>query len=411
MVNKVNLLIAGASGGVANALLHHMVAYRGLFNKLILLDKNKRVLNDPFIDHKALRYQFIHKKLVLPAREKELIDILKRHEIDILLDITDMESFGLLRAADKAGVTCLNTGMNDESRTTDDLIFEAIRRRDEFRGAPHILCSGMNPGNVNMFVRHGIEKFGVPQEVVHFEFDTSRCAKHWHPIMTWSIREFLEEVVKDPGGIVTGRGKSRSLYPNALENRVNMRRILAPIMKRPDYPEGCLVMHEECASIGWKYDIPSKFVYAVHPKTTAAMIKLYEKSGKVKHSDLKQADNTEEILDGADSIGVYLEYPDKRVYYFNSVSNLGVIGTNATYTQVIVGIFAALFTLLYDPLEPGCYFVEDLYDQHYKYYLFDNLRVQEFIFNKDRRGKLTPKRYDPMVRIRRSGRFEHLYVI
>lgn len=52
MLTKPNLLIAGASGGVANALLHHLVIYRDLFGKIILLDRNKHVLDDIYIDHK-----------------------------------------------------------------------------------------------------------------------------------------------------------------------------------------------------------------------------------------------------------------------------------------------------------------------------------------------------------------------
>jgi len=59
MIKNPNLLVIGASGGVANALLHHLVSYRNLFGKLVLLDKNKKVLTDPYIDHVALNYSFI----------------------------------------------------------------------------------------------------------------------------------------------------------------------------------------------------------------------------------------------------------------------------------------------------------------------------------------------------------------
>jgi len=114
-------------------------------------------------------------------------------------------------------------------------------------------------------------------------------------------------------------------------------------------------------------------------------------------------------MDGADSIGVALEYPDKRVYYLNSVSNLAMIGTNATYFQVVIGIFAALFTLVFDRLKPQVYFVEDLWDTHYRYFMFDNLRVQEYVFQKQH-GSLKLAGYNPGIKMKRRNKFEHLYI-
>jgi len=175
--------------------------------------------------------------------------------------------------------------------------------------------------------------------------------------MTWSIHEFLVESVRDPSGEVLGKGKVKKLLPNALENRKSMKKILKPILKLKQYPLGLTVLHEENLSIASKYDIPSKFIYAINPKTMETLINIYEKKGNITKEDLELGDNTNAILDGADSIGVLMDYHDKRVYYFNTVPNVAVIGTNATYTQVIVGIFSAIFTLIFDKLKPGIYFV------------------------------------------------------
>ena len=410
MIKNPNLLIIGASGGVANALLHHLVNYRNLFGKLVLLDRNKKILDDIYIDHKLLNYSFIHKEIKLPEKEKEYLKILKDHKIDIVLDITDMNSLEIIDATNKARISYVNTAMNDEKKTVVDLLFDIYPRKEKVNNAPHILCTGMNPGNVNMWVRYGIEKFGVPKNIIHFEYDTSRFAKKWQPMMTWSIHEFLVEMVRDPSGIALGAGKVKKLLPNALENHKNLKKILEPIMKLDNYPEGLTVLHEENLSVSFKYNIPCKFYYAINQQTMKDLVKIYENKGDVFRKDLKLGNNTNGVLDGSDNIGVKMEYADKVVYYFNSVSNHDMIGTNATYTQVIVGILSALFTLMFDKLKPATYFVEDLYDTHFKHFMFDNMRVEEFVFKKTE-DHLKLLNYNPMIKLKRDKKFKHLYII
>ena len=409
MPKKPNLLVLGASGGVANAFLHHLNAHRDLFGKLILLDKKKTVLNDRYIDHKQLRYTFIHQKIDLPKKEKEYRSLLKRYNINIVLDITDMPSLLILESTNKAGVSYINTALNDEEKTVYDLVQTIYPRKHKINGAPHILCTGMNPGAVNMWVRHGIEKYGVPKEITHFEYDTSMVAASWKPLSTWSIHEFLVETAYDPSAVALGRGKIKPLLPNAIERRESLKPILEPILKLPHYPEGFIVLHEENVTISYKYDVPSKFMYAIHPKTMREIIALYHKKKTISKNDLILGDNTTEVLDGADSIGVQLNYSDKKVYYFNSIPNIGIIGTNATYTQVIIGIFSALFTLLFEELKPAVYFVEDLYKTQYKNHLFNNMRVQEFVFLK-KNGKLHCTKYTPMVKLKHKNNLP-LYVM
>ena len=149
----------------------------------------------------------------------------------------------------------------------------------------------MNPGNVNMWVRYGIEQFGLPEEIIHFEYDTSMIARNWKAMITWSVHEFLVEDVRDPGGVVLGKDKVKLLLPNALSNKVEMESVLKPILKLNEYPQGALVLHEENLTLAHKYGLPSKFVYAVHMKTMDALSKIYKKKKDVDQNDIGIADN------------------------------------------------------------------------------------------------------------------------
>lgn len=405
-MKKPNLMILGASGGVANALLQILDNHRELFKDIILVDRSKEVLSNPYINRKSLNYIFVHKKIELPEKEKQYHELLKEYKVDILLDITDADSLPIFYATDRAGVSYVNTGLNETVRFTEELVLEVWNKRKNLNHAPHILCSGMNPGAVNMWARYGIEKFGVPKDLILFEYDTAKISTKWQLAVTWSIKQFLEEVTSDPSAEMNGRNKVKEFYPNALKHRAGMKSILLPIMKLKEYPEGFVVSHEETTSLAQKYDIPTKYIYALNIKTMNSLIEIYNKNKVVKHKDVMLADNVHSIIDGSDSIGMLLEYPKKRVYYFNSIPNVSIIGTNATYTQVIYGVLSALMTLIYDKLKPGTYFVEDLYDTHYKNFLFNNTRVQEFVFSKKGK-KLKLIHYNPEVRIK-SGYKYHM---
>jgi len=406
-MKKPNLLVMGASGGVANAFLQKLLYHRKLFNSLILLDRRKNFLDNKYIDHKKLDYVFIHKKIILPKEEKSYIKLLKKHKIDIVLDLTDMDSVPVIEATNKAKISYVNTAMNDEKRDVYDVVSEILSKKDKLSGAPHILCTGMNPGVVNIWVKHGIEKFAVPNEIIHFEYDSSKVAEKWEAAVTWCLNEFLMETVVDPTGIMLGRDKLRVLQPNALENKRPMRSILAPIMKLNKYPSGFTVLHEENITLSKRYDVPSKFIYAVNIKTMEKMMRIYREKKKITEEDISHGDNSEKILSGSDNIGVLLDYKDKKVYYFNTMPNEAVMGTNATYTQVIVGVLSAIFTLLFDKVERGINFPEDLYDTYYRNYILDNLRTQEFVFRK-KKGKLVLKSYNPQIRTNITGNFKRV---
>ncbi|HTK59986.1 MAG TPA: saccharopine dehydrogenase NADP-binding domain-containing protein [Candidatus Baltobacteraceae bacterium] len=410
MRKKPNLMILGAGGGVAATVLHHLPDYRNLFGKLLLVDPHAKVKRNAFIEHKILDYRMIPLRVDAAGRRGEYVRLLKRHRADIVLDLTDGDTIPLLEATDEAGASFITTGLNAEGRSIPETVDEVWRRRREMKRAPHIICAGMNPGCVNVWARYGIERHGKPNGITHFEYDTSQMTRRWRPMVTWSIKQFLEEAVRDQGGIVLGRYKTRPLLPNALVQRVGMRSILSPIMPLKTYPEGFRMFHEECSSLSNMYDVPSQFVYAIHPKTMRRMIELYGKKGRIDDRDLLIGDNVENVLEGSDTIGVRLEYPRTTVYYLNAFPNTNVIGTNATYTQVAVGVYAALFTFLEGGLKNGAYFPEELYGTYFTDFVLDNMRVQEFVFRKDgRRMKL--KSYDPRVTLRRRSHLNHRYII
>ncbi|MCU0642294.1 MAG: saccharopine dehydrogenase NADP-binding domain-containing protein [archaeon] len=408
-MKKPNLLILGASGGVANALLQRLGNHRNLFNNLILLDKRRNLLENKYIDHERLNYIFIHGKINLPYEEKAYLSILKKHKVDIVLDLTDVDSIPIIEATNKAKVSYINTAMNGKKRTVYSIVSEMLARKSELANAPNILCTGMNPGIANIWVRQGVEKFSVPEEIIHFEYDTSKVAPKWEPAVTWCINEFLIETVADPAGIMLGRGKIKRLMPNALINKLPLKPVLSPIMKLDKYPLGFTVLHEENITLANRYNIPSKFIYAVNMKTMEKMTKLYKEKKRVVEEDIIHGDNSEKVLSGADNIGVVLDYKDKKVYYFNSMPNEAIMGTNATYTQVIVGVFAALLTLIFDKVEKGINFPEDLYDTYYRNYIFDNLRTQEFVFRK-KKGRLVLKSYNPQIRTNVTGGFKRIII-
>lgn len=384
MAPRPNLLIAGASGHVAQAFLLRLQDRRKDFGRLVLLDPSDAALRNPFLDPDRLEGLFVQRRLRFPEDTPWFHQILAKYEIDIVLDVTDLETIPILDATDAAGVSYINTALNDPKRGVADVLSALHPNREEARSATHILSSGMNPGVVNIWVWHGFERFGPPAEIVHFEFDTSMPASGWRPLITWSRQEFLTEAVWDSTGLVVD-GELRMLGSNALESREDMRPVMEPVLALPSYPRGLLVLHEENIKLGQKLGVSSKFLYAIHPRTMDYLERLWRERGSVQAGDLEFGDNTSIPLIGSDTIGLLLDYPDKRVYYVHSLANEDVAGTSATCAQVAVGIEAALTTLLSERLLPRIYFASDLYGTVYRDVVFDSLRVESFVLSKRKR--------------------------
>jgi len=379
-----NLLVLGASGHVAQAFLRRLGGRRNEFGRLLLLDRSDRVLKDRFLEHGRLRYEFLQHRLRWPD-EGSYRELLRQHEIDIVLDLTDMDTLPVLTATDAAGVSYVNTALNDANMLVPEMVAAVHPKREIPRKAPHIISSGMNPGAVNIWVWHGVRRYGTPRDIIHFEYDTSMAVDGWRPLITWSRREFLTETVWEPTGLVVN-GKVKMLRANALSHREDLRPVMEPVVRLPSYPRGFLILHEENVKLGTALGASSRYIYAIHPRTMSYLVRLWREQGHVNISDLEVGDNTKIPLEGTDTIGVCLEYPDLRVYYVHSLANSSVVGTNATCTQVAVGVYAALITLLRERLEPRIYFATDLYDTIYPHVLFSNQRVDHLVFEKVKRS-------------------------
>lgn len=392
-----NFLILGASGHVAQAFLQRLAARRGDFGRVVLLDLDDGVLRNPYLDHELLDYEFVHRRLRFPDDTMDYHQLLRQHGINVVLDVTDLDTQPVLTATDAVGVSYVNTALNESGRGIAEVVSDLHPTRTDQRRAPHILSSGMNPGVVNLWVWHGFQQYGAPLEIVHFEYDTSVPKTGWRPMITWSRKEFLTETVWEPTGQVVN-GELRMSSGNAVQHREDLRPIMQPLIELPEYPRGMLVIHEENVKLGAKLGASSRYVYAIHPRTMTYLEQLLRQRGRVEIGDLELGDNTTIPLAGSDTIGVCLRYADKRVYYLNSLANSEVTGTNATCAQVAVGADAALHALFSERLAPHIYFASDLYDTVYSDVVFGALRVEHFVFEKEQ-GSLTLRRHVPALRL------------
>lgn len=376
---RPNLLILGASGHVARAFLLRLAHERDLFGDLLLLDQDDSVLRDGSVEHDRLNCEFICHRLVLPQDTAWYHQLLARHQIEVVLDVTDTDTLPLLAATEAAGASYINTSLNDANRGIADVLALLHPTRHQPRRAPHILGSGMNPGVVNIWAWHGFTRYGAPDEIVHFEYDTSMTADKWRPLITWSRKEFLAETAWDRTGVVVV-GKVRMLPGPALSQRENLREIMEPICPLPSYPDGFVVLHEENVKLGLKLGTSSRYIYALHPRTMRHLVRCWQQRGRLSVDDLEISDNTTLPLEGSDTIGVCLKYPGRRVYYLHSLANRDVVGASATCAQVAVGVHAALTTLICEPLPPRLYFATDLYHTIYRDFIFRHLHVEHFVF-------------------------------
>ncbi|RMG62166.1 MAG: hypothetical protein D6709_12525 [Chloroflexi bacterium] len=396
------LLILGASGGVAQALLQLLPEYRHEFGELVLMDGRRGVTDSPFLDHRALRYTFIEHHLDIRRADAELAPICTRHAIGIVLDLTDARSLPILKATHRAGASYINTMLNDERFTVPEQHAQILSCRAEFANRPHLLCTGMNPGIVNHWVSQAIVRHGRPHEIAFFEFDSSAPADmpphECAPFITWSRKEFLHEIAEEPGGRLSDGGEIEWLRPNALSHPVDMRPHLAPIVARSSYPRGMLLLHEEVVTLGRRFNLPASFTYGIHPASLAALRSSWLSNDRLTVADLLLADNVTVPLAGSDLVGVWLKYDDRDVRIFNVMHNRDLRGTNDTYRQVAVGVLAGIRAMAHGQIPCGVHFVEDLDSPVFAETVRTHMVVQEHIVWKPQ-PEVQPVRRDvPLAR-------------
>jgi len=127
-MKKPNLLVLGASGGVAQVFLQYLVHHRDFLGKLVLLSRKNRIKDNNYLEHEKLDYVYIEKK-INPYDKKEFQRILKKYKIDIVLDLTDMDTNPLLEAANELSVSYINTSMNADDKVVSDLIFDIYPKK------------------------------------------------------------------------------------------------------------------------------------------------------------------------------------------------------------------------------------------------------------------------------------------
>jgi hypothetical protein len=379
---KRNVLVIGACGGVGRAFLRTLLGERGRLGKIVLVDKQEPWDGGRSVSFRELNGEFIQASIDADKGREEYLRLMETRAIDIVVDLSVNETRAMLAASDRAGVSYINTGVaNRPGENFSEVVLDLVRRRADSWSAPHILCSGMNPGVVNMWVGRAIAASGVPKNIVHFEYDTGEPADGGAPIIAWSRETFLDEIVNDPAGHVVGRNKIEFALPNPLKNRVPMEDVLRPIMNLRVYPRGFLLLHEENITLGHQYDVPSRFLFSLRTETMDYLEELYDKKKTVPLDALALGDNRRIPLKGEATVGVCLEYENTREYFFNTTPQGEVPGVSGSCRQVAAGLHAALRTVLDDPLEKRVHFVEDLLGTACERLIMANLPMQHIVIH------------------------------
>lgn len=375
-----NILIIGACGGVGRAFMRALRKEGGRLGKLVLVDRQEPRVDEGSAFFRELNGEFVRASVEVDKGREEYLRLLATHGIDMVIDLSVNETRAMLAASDSAGVSYINTGVaNKPGENFSEVVLDLVRRRTDPWKAPHILCSGMNPGVVNMWVRRAVAASGVPRSIVHFEYDTGEPANGGTPIIAWSRETLLDEIVNDPAGYVEGRSRIRLIPPNPLKNRIPMEDVLRPIMPLHSYPRGFLLLHEENITLGQQYDVPSRFLFSLRNQTMDYLEKIYDEHRKVPPEALALGDNRDIPLKGEATVGVCLEYEDKREYFFNTTAQGDVPGVSGSCLQVAAGLRAALWTMIRDRLEKRVYFVEDLLGTTCERLMIENLPVQHVV--------------------------------
>ena len=383
MSAKKNILIIGVCGGVGRAFLRTLLKGRARLGELVLVDRQ-----DPGVDGEAFSFQelngaFLKASIDVDKHAEDYVRLLKTRGIDIVIDLSVNETRAMLAASDRAGVSYINTGIaNRPGENFSEVVLDMVARKAISWKAPHILCSGMNPGVVNMWVSRAVETHGVPENIVHFEYDTGEPVDGGTPIIAWSRETLLDEIVNDPAGYVEGRNKIRWVQPNPLKNRVSMEGVLRPIMDLRSYPRGFLLLHEENITLGQKYDVPSRFLFSLKTETMDYLEEIYDRNKKVPLDALALGDNGKIPLKGEATVGVCLQYENRREYFFNTMPQGSVPGVSGSCRQVAAGLHAALWTVVEEPLEKRVHFVEDLMGTACERLMLHNLPMQHVAIRK-----------------------------
>ena len=128
MANRSNILVIGASGGVAAAFLERLVPERSRIRNLVLVDhrdlpgRTERVLQG-LPDH-----EFVKTFVNLDKDRPQYQELLRAHGVQVVVDLSVNETRAMLQDTDREGVSYVNTGI-------------ANRRVENFASVVLDLCS------------------------------------------------------------------------------------------------------------------------------------------------------------------------------------------------------------------------------------------------------------------------------
>lgn len=379
MNNHQNILILGANGGVAGALLRliqtNPAAGMLLENTeaLYLLDKTEAQS-----DYAAIpQVRWLKPRRIGSA--KSLEQLIRRHAIDLVIDLAGVDTFDCVLACDRAEADYINTGCevwpevyerDDERRfllvRSQDMLPE---RRPMLSGGSYLLASGMNPGLINALVFAGIEGFagacGVPADsealdlyaILYTEIDTTvehGCAPPAGDLfeMSWNPRHCLEELLElNTGYMYKGELRFLKHPPNGALYRARC---------GDELIEGMLVPHEEVATVGACFpELEVAYIYRILPRAFRALIDHPRRSPDEWETRCLYPPTTA-ALSGENRVGVLLcsrSYGEYWIGFRNLVSEGLTYATNATLLQVAAGVIAG-----WRSLKPrrGVHLVEEL---------------------------------------------------
>ncbi|WP_163102575.1 S-adenosylmethionine decarboxylase related protein [Peribacillus alkalitolerans] len=416
-VQRVSVSILGSAGGVARAILS-------------LLNKSITDPNDPihslmnqsklhFIDYQQKDINYYKQicpdlvnRIDLYQFNLEDLEMVRKHidetKTSLIIDLSWADTIDILKICNDLGVSYVNSALENVEVDKDVYLegftlterferFSAVK--NSFTNMKGIVCSGMNPGVVqwmahSLMIAHPNEKplacYIVEKDTTFFK-DKSHIRKNTI-YSSWSPECYLDEAILNYPMFVKQHVPFYLYdYPYAKEYKVKLGDIEF---------YGCLMPHEEVLSLGTMYDMETGFIYQVNDYTTKIIRDNLENADDLWEWEFEVFDPSVAEIVGEDLVGILLVYNDKERFMYNVMDNQFAFqkhGINATYLQVACGVYAAVCTLLLDPVPAGVHYVEELlktdnsigYGKYVSQYMTDfiigeNARSDGFILNRMR---------------------------
>ncbi|KIL36612.1 S-adenosylmethionine decarboxylase related protein [Cohnella kolymensis] len=397
----VALTLLGSSGGLAKAVL-------------AILNRSVQDAADPI--HSIIQHSTLH---LIDIKQKDpayyadlyphLFSRLSLHQLDLMdveafrehlinsgtkavIDVSWADTLHMLGCCNEMGIAYVNTAL-ENSEVDDDASLYGFplaeryerfeRQKDTFNNSTSVICSGMNPGIVQwMAMKLRQENPQVnPLACYIIEHDNSfysdQSVVQPETVYTsWSVECFLDEAIHSYPMFVRHR------IPLYLYEDVYSAEYRVSLGDKTFY--GCLMPHEEVMTMGKMWDCEIGFIYRVSEATTEVIRAHLDDTDVLWDWKQQIIEPSVSDVEGQDLVGVLMVYENEEKYMYNTLSSRDIFPkyrTNATYFQVACGVYAALSSILLDPLPKGAHYVEELlqtgkskYENYLTYYMKDFVR-------------------------------------